>query len=213
MSATASPEPTSASMTAASSARWSVRGAKPAARQARSTATAYCVPVCPPIHAASAYAASDTGSSARFGRGHREQQRLAPQRMWFESARRGSVSVVVALGDQQVELAAAQQADAVLRLVLADGEGELRMSFGQLEGRRDYQAERGAREGADHDAAAHGEVFCGQLGLGEVELGERAVDSCHQTVSGRREPHATAVALEKGDANLSLELQERLRDG
>ena len=152
------------------------------------------------------------GQLVRVVAGGHEQQRLGEQPVRLEPTDGCARDVVVALGDQQVERARAQQRDAVLGLVLADGAGQLGMPLVEPATRRHDEARGGARERADHDLAAHRLVLGGELGLGGVELGQHAVGGGHEAVRGRGEAHAAAVALEQRDAGLALELGERLRD-
>ena len=142
-----------------------------------------------------------------------EQERLAQQRVLLQPSGRSGRDVVVALGDQQVEGAGAQQRDAVLGLVLAHVAVELPVALVQLVHGRHGEPGGGAGERADHDGAGHGSVLGGELGGGGVELGEHAVGAGDQPGGGGREADAAPVALEQRDAGLALELGERLRDG
>jgi hypothetical protein len=56
-------------------------------------------------------------------------------------------------------------------------------------------------------------VLGGELGRRGVELGKRAVGTRDEPGGGGRQPHAAPVALEQRDADLALELRQRLRDG
>ena len=132
--------------------------------------------------------------------------------MRLQAADGGVRDLVVALGDQQVERARAQQRDAALRLVLTDHALQVAVPRGELGDGRHDEAGGGAGERPDDDLAAHRLVLGGELGLGGIELGEDAVGGRHEAMSGRRQPHAATVALEQRDAGLALELRQRLRD-
>ena len=138
----------------------------------------------------------------------REQERLGQQQLGVEPADRCRLDALVGLGDEDVELAGAQQGDAVLGLVLADGDDQLGIAAGKLERRGEHQPRGRARERADDHAAAHHLLLGRQLCLGGVELREHALGARHEPVGGRREPHPAAVALEQGDARLALELEQ-----
>ena len=144
--------------------------------------------------------------------GQDEQQRLRDERVVLEPAGRRGRDVVIALGDEDVELPEAQQREAILGFVLADRARQLGVARADGPHRRD--GEEGGRrgKGADDDLPAYDAVVGRELGLGRVELGEDAVGARDKPVGRGREPDPAPVAFEQRHPGLALEQCERLGD-
>ena len=152
------------------------------------------------------------GQLTRIARGRREQQRLGQQPVRLQAADGGARDIVVALRDEQVERAGAQQRKAVLGLVLADHAREVGVPRGELVDGRHDEPGGGARKRADHDLPAYGLVLGGELGLGGIELGDDAVGGGHEAVrAGVRRTRRPSRSSSATPA-VALELREGLRD-
>ena len=117
-----------------------------------------------------------------------------------------------ALGDDDVELAQAQQRDAVLRLGVADVDVQARVG----EHRRGHPRQHGAGERRERrDAQGAGDLGGRrvQVGLGALELGEHRVGVGDERPAGIGQREPPSLALEQHHAGLALQRRELLGDG
>src|SRR5215208_1446755 len=104
--------------------------------------------------------------------------------MPLQPSRGRRLYIVVALCNEDVELARPQQCDAVLGLMLLDGAAQFSMPLPELANRWHDQVFSGARECAERELAADRPVRGCEVGHGGIELGDHAVSRCHEPACG-----------------------------
>ena len=115
--------------------------------------------------------------------------------------------------ERDVGVAAGHRHEAARGLLLGDRQGELGVGAAQRgRGGRDDLRDAG-REAGDPDAADEPVRVGGDVGRGGLELREHDVGVADQDLGGAGEPHAAAVALDDGLADLALERGELLGHG